>query len=127
MVVMGVGAFICVPDTDDVKQQPGNNTKQIFPEQKTKKSFALRHLCPVHEVLSGILESINTWTNCQFICSGKGHIKLSVWKFQKLFLWQPCSCMLRIETLINFNMTCMWTFHTNSLLHGYLFLMHVHK
>ena len=28
------------------------------------------------------------------------------------------SCMLRIEKLINFNMTCMWTFHTNSLLHG---------
>ena len=23
--------------------------------------------------------------------------------------------MLRIEKLINFNMTCMWTFHTNSL------------
>ena len=23
-------------------------------EQKTKKSFALRHLCPVHKVLSGI-------------------------------------------------------------------------
>ena len=37
------------------------------------------------------------------------------------------SCMLRIEKLINFNMTCMWTFHTNSLLHGYLFLIHVHK
>ena len=33
------------------------------------------------------------------------------------------SCMLRIQKLINFNMT----FHTNSLLHGYLFLMHVHK
>ena len=29
--------------------------------------------------------------------------------------------------LPDFNMTCMWTFHTNSLLHGYLFLMHVHK
>ena len=36
------------------EQQPWNNTKQIFPEQKTKKFFALRHLCPVHEVLSGI-------------------------------------------------------------------------
>ena len=24
---------------------------------------------------------------------------------------------LRIEKLINFNMICMWTFHTNSLLH----------
>ena len=37
------------------------------------------------------------------------------------------SCMLRIEKLMNFNMTCMWTFHTNSLLHGHLFLVHVHK
>ena len=40
------------------------------------------------------------------------------------------SCMLRIELdLINFNMTCTWTFHTNSetLAYGYLFLMHVHK
>ena len=38
------------------------------------------------------------------------------------------SCILRIEKLITFNMTCMWTFHTNSLLLiGYLFFMHVHK
>ena len=37
------------------------------------------------------------------------------------------SCMLRIEILITFNVTCMWTFHTNSLKHEYLFLMHVHK
>ena len=37
------------------------------------------------------------------------------------------SCMLRIEILITFNVTCMWTFHTNSLLHEYLFLMHLHK
>ena len=85
-----LGHLFCVPDTDDLKQQPWNNTKQIFPEQKTKKSFALRHLCPVHEVLCGILESINTWTNCQFIWSGKGYIRQSVWEFQKVFLWQPC-------------------------------------
>ena len=38
------------------------------------------------------------------------------------------SCILRIEKLITFNMTCIWTFHTNSLLLiGYLFLMHVHE
>ena len=35
--------------------------------------------------------------------------------------------MLGTEILITFNITCMWTFHTNSLLHEYLFLMHVHK
>ena len=32
-----------------------------------------------------------------------------------------------MEKLITFNMTCLWTFLTNSLLHGYLFLMHVHE
>ena len=37
------------------------------------------------------------------------------------------SGMLRIEILITFNMTCLWTFDTNSLLHGHLFLMHVHE
>ena len=36
------------------EQKPWNNTKQIFLEQKTKKSFVLHHLCPVHEVLTGI-------------------------------------------------------------------------
>ena len=36
------------------EQQPWNNTKQILPEQKTMKSFAFRHLYPVHKVLSGI-------------------------------------------------------------------------
>ena len=29
--------------------------------------------------------------------------------------------------LITFNMTCLWTFHTNSLLNRYLLLMHVHE
>ena len=34
--------------------------------------------------------TINIWTNCQFIWSRKVYIWLSVWEFQKLFLWQPC-------------------------------------
>ena len=38
-----------VPDTDDVKQK---DRKQIFPELKTKRSFVVRHLCPVHKVLT---------------------------------------------------------------------------
>ena len=29
--------------------------------------------------------------------------------------WRP------VEKLITFNMTCLWTFQTNSLLHRYLF------
>ena len=36
-------------------------------------------------------------------------------------------CMLRTEILITVNISCIWTFHTNSLLHEYLFLMHVHN
>ena len=42
---------------DYVKQNDKNQetiTSRFFPEQKTKKSFGLRHLCPVHEVLTGI-------------------------------------------------------------------------
>ena len=34
-------------------------TMTISPEQKTKNSFVLRHLCPVHEVLTGISDAIN--------------------------------------------------------------------
>ena len=38
----------------------------------------------------GNLKSINIWTNCQFIWSGKVYIWLSVWEFKKLCLRQPC-------------------------------------
>jgi len=44
-----------VPDTDDVKQKNKNHEtipSRFLPEQKTKKSFILRHLCPVHEGLT---------------------------------------------------------------------------
>ena len=91
MVVMGIYfVYRTQPWWRKTKeQQPWNNTKQIFPEQKAKKVFALRHLCPLHEVLSGIGNTyINIWTNCQFIWSGIVYIWLS--DFQKLFLWQPC-------------------------------------
>ena len=33
--------------------------------------------------------------------------------------WRP------MEKLITFNMTCLWTFQTNSLLHRDMFLMHL--
>ena len=44
-----------VPDTDDVKQKNKNHeaiSSGFFPEQETKKSFVLHHLCPVHKVLT---------------------------------------------------------------------------
>ena len=85
---------------DYVKQNDKNQetiTSRFFPEQKTKKSFVLRHLSPVHKVLTGNLEAI-IWTNCQFINSlqcGQGkctwmYIWPSAWEFPKLCLWQPC-------------------------------------
>ena len=125
--------LFCVLDTDDMKQKnakPWNNTKWIFPEQKTKKSFLLHHVCPVHEVLTGIWnplisgQIVNSFGQgkCTFDCQSRNlknyasgaHVSTS-------------PCMLRIEILITVNISCMWTFHTNSLLHEYLFLMHVHN
>ena len=67
--------------------------------------------------------------------TGKVFIWLvSVWEIKNLWLWHCLNKlwrMFRMETnrekLITFNMTCLWTFHTNSLLHRDLFLMHVHE
>ena len=99
-------------------QQPWNNTKQIFPEQKTKKSFALGHLCPVHELwvefwnplLSGQIINSFGQGKCTFDCQSGNFKNYSFGNHVS-----ARSCMLRTEKLINFNMTWMWTFHTNSL------------
>ena len=129
MAVMGVWAFIliCVPGTDDIKEKnkkPWKHTKQIFPEQKTKIYIVLHHLFPEHEVLiiSGQLVSAFGQGKCTFDYQS-GNLK----NYASGNHVSTSSCMLRIEILITFNVTCMWTFHTNSLLHEYLFLMHVHK
>ena len=133
MAVMGVCAFIlCNRHRWHIKQKnkPWKHTKQIFPEQKTKKSFALHDLCPVHEVLTGIWnplisgQIVNSFGQgkCTFDCQSRNlknyasgtHVSTS-------------PCMLRTEILITVNISCIWTFHTNSLLHEYLFLMHVHN
>ena len=122
MAVMGVWAFIFVTDTDDnIKQKnkkPWKHTKQIFPEQKTKKSFALHHLCPVHEVLTGIwnplisAQIVNSFGQgkCTFDCQS-GNLK----NYASGNHVSTSSCMLRIEKLITFNITYVWTFHTNRL------------
>ena len=52
-----LGHLLSVPDKDDVKQKNKNHEaipSRFFPEQATKKSFVLRHLCPVHEVLTQV-------------------------------------------------------------------------
>ena len=127
LAVMGVWAFIlCNRHRWHIKQKnkPWKHTKQIFPEQKTKKSFALHHLCPVHEVLTGIWnplisgQIVNSFGQgkCTFDCQS-GNLK----NYASDNHVSTSSCMLRIEILITFNVTCMWTFHTNSLLHEYCF------
>ena len=54
--------LLCAPDTDDIKQKNKNHEtipRRFFPEQKTKRSFVLRHLCPVHKGLTLQLGSKN--------------------------------------------------------------------
>ena len=131
---MGVSAFIlCNRHRWHIKQKnkPRKHTKQIFPEQKTKTSFALHHLCPVHEVLTGSwnplisAQIVNSFGQgkCTFDCQS-GNLK----KLPLATIYQQAhACWSRIERLITFNIAFMWTFYTNSLLHEYLLLMHVHK
>ena len=124
MAVMGVWAFIlCTRHGWHIKQKnqkPWKHTKHIFPEHKTKKSFVLPHLCPVHEVLTGI------W-NHKYLDKLSIHfvresvtVSLGIYKTMPLVNHvSTSSCMLRTEILITFNITCMWTFYANSLLHEF--------
>ena len=126
MAVMGVWAFIlCNRHRWDIQQKnkkTWKHIKQIFPEQKTKKSFALHHLCPVHEVITGIwnplisAQIVNSFGQgkCTFDCQS-GNLK----NYASGNHVSTSLCMLRIEIVITFNITCMWTFHTNSLLHEF--------
>ena len=44
-----------LPDTDNIKRKNKNNEtilSRFFPEQKTERSSVLRHVCPIHEVLT---------------------------------------------------------------------------
>ena len=53
------GHLTHVPDTDNVKQKKNNHEtipNRFYPEQKTKRSFVLRHLCPVHKVKAPMWE-----------------------------------------------------------------------
>ena len=92
MVVMGVWAFIfCTGHRwrKTKEQQPSRFSKQIFPEKK-QRSLLLYVICVLStRRCDWNLEALNIWTHCQFIWSGKVCIWLSVWEFQKLFLWQP--------------------------------------
>ena len=119
-----------VPDTDDVKRK-NNRLETIssrFPLNRKQriKSFALRHLCPVHEVLSGIGNSLISGQIVTLFGQGKCTFDCQSGTFKNYSSGNHVStnsCMLKIEKLINFNMTCMWTFHTNFTL-AWVFVSH---
>ena len=83
--------LFCVPDTDNVKQK--NNSLETIPSRfslnRKQRSLLLYVICVQYTKFWVEFWTINIWTNCQFIWSGKVYIRLSVWEFQKLFLWQP--------------------------------------
>ena len=104
------GHLFCVPDTDDIKQKnkkTWNNTKQIFPEQKTKKP--LSYIIFVQYTKFWPEFGLHKYLDKLWIHLVKESVQLTV------SLGISTSCMLRIEKLTTFNMTCAWTFH-NSLL-----------
>ena len=116
---MGAWAFILCTGHRWCKtkeQQPWNNTKQIFPGQKTRKSFALRHLCLLHEVLSGIWSPLISGQIVNSFGQGKCTISKTI----------PLATILnKLMHVENWEtMTCMWTIHTNSLLHAWVFVSH---
>ena len=126
MVVMGVGAFILCTGhrwRETKEQQPWNNTKQIFPEQKPKKSFALLRLCPVHEVLSGIWnwlisgQIVNSFGQgkCTFDCQS-GNLKnySSGWpclnKVMHVESWETNQLQHDLNVDISYKFTLAWVF-----------------
>ena len=77
--------------------------------------------CKTRESNSG--QIVNSFGQCTFDCQS-GNLK----NYTSGNHVSTSSCLLRTEILkYTINITGMWTFHTNSLLHEYLFLMHVHK
>ena len=118
--------------TYKTKEKTMKTYQADFPWTENKEVFCFTSSVSSTRSFDWNLESINICTNCQFIWSGKVYIWLPVWEFKKTM---PLSTMSqqahagwsRIEILITFDIAFMWTFHTNSLLHKYLFLVHVHK
>ena len=76
--------------TYKTKEQTMKTYQADFPEQKTKKSFALHHLCPVHEVLTGIWNSLISAQIVNSFRQGKCTFDCQSGNLKKLCLWQPC-------------------------------------
>ena len=122
MVVMGVRHLFCVHGWRKTKeQQPWNNTKQIFPEQKTKRSFVWCDLCLVREVLAGIWnplisgQIVNSFgqEKCTFDCqSGNfknyasgNHLSTSSWQTDHL------QHDLYADISYKFTLVCVFVYH----------------
>ena len=71
------------------------------------------------------------WTNCQFIWPGKVYIwqSLGISKTLVVVTMSEQANAVENRQTDHFHriMTCMWSFNTNSILHGCMFLMNVHK
>ena len=94
------------------EQKPWNNTKQIFPEQKTRRSFALRHLCLVHEGFSGIWnplisgQIVNSFG--QGKCTISKTISLATMSQQAHACWELRNHDLYVD--ISYKFTLAWVF-----------------
>ena len=76
------GHLFCVPDKDDVKQK--NNNHETIPSRfslnRKQRGLLLYVICVLStRSFEWNLESIDIWTNCQFIWSGKAvHLTVSL-------------------------------------------------
>ena len=69
------GHLFCVPDTDDVKQENNETIPSRFSLNRRQRSLLLYVICVLStRGFEWNLESIDIWTNCQFIWSGKVYI-----------------------------------------------------
>ena len=125
--VMGVGAFIlCTGHRWRVKQK--NNSPETIPSRfslnRKQRSILLYVICVQYTKFW--VELWNPLIPGQIVNlfgQGKGTFDCQSGNFKNYSSGNHVSTrssMLRIEKLMNFNMTCMWTFHTNSLLHVFI-------
>ena len=100
MAVMGVGAFTFCTGHRWYVTQKTNSLETIpsrFSLNRKQRSLLLYVICVQYTKFWVEFWTINIWTNCQFIWSGKVYIRLSVWEFQKLFLWHCLKKVVHVE------------------------------
>ena len=115
------GHLLRVPDPDDVKRKNKNHETipSRFSLNRQQRSLLFYVICVQYTRFWPEFRS-HCLLNCQFIWSGKCtfdcHDQSRNFKnYASGNHVSTSSCMLRIEKLTTFNMTCSWTFH-NSLL-----------